>query len=43
MAAFSVEFASEAVDQLEQLEEYIAEQGSPRVAAAYADAIVGFC
>jgi len=43
MAAFSVEFAPEAVEQLEQLEEYIAEQGSPGVATAFVDAIVGFC
>ena len=43
MAAFSVEFAPEAVEQLEQLEEYIAEQGSPHVATAFVDAIVGFC
>ncbi|PXX22564.1 MULTISPECIES: type II toxin-antitoxin system RelE/ParE family toxin [Burkholderia] len=43
MAAFSVEFAPEAVEQLEQIEEYIAEQGSSRVATAYVDAIVAFC
>jgi toxin ParE1/3/4 len=43
MAAFSIEFAPEAVEQLVQLEEYIAGQGSPRVATAYVDAILGFC
>ncbi len=43
MAAFAVEFAPEAVQQLEQLEEYIAGQGAPRVASAYVDAIVTFC
>jgi toxin ParE1/3/4 len=43
MAAFAVEFAPEAVQQLEQLEEYIAGQGSPRVASTYVDAIVSYC
>jgi toxin ParE1/3/4 len=43
MAAFAVEFAPEAARQLEQLEEYIAGQGSPRVASDYVDSIVAFC
>lgn len=33
----------EAVQQLEQFEEYIARQGSPHVGSAYVDAIVTFC
>jgi len=37
------QFAPEAVEQLEQIEEYIAEQGSSRVATAYVDVIVAFC
>ena len=43
MTTFSVEFAPEAADQLEELEEYIAEHGSPDTASLYVDAIVSYC
>ncbi|WP_296662889.1 type II toxin-antitoxin system RelE/ParE family toxin [Paraburkholderia sp.] len=43
MTAFNVEFAPEAVQQLEALEDYIAGQGSPQVAATYIDSIVEYC
>lgn len=43
MVTFSVEFAPEAVKQLEDLERYIADQGSPRVAATHVDSIVEYC
>jgi toxin ParE1/3/4 len=43
MTTFSVEFAPEAADQLEALEEYIAGQGSPETASAYVEAIMAYC
>jgi plasmid stabilization system protein ParE len=43
MVTFAVEFAPEAAQQLEELEEYIGRQGSPNVASAYVDAIVAYC
>jgi toxin ParE1/3/4 len=38
-----VQFAPEARDQLEDLERFIREAGSPITAARYVDAIVSFC
>jgi plasmid stabilization system protein ParE len=43
MTAFVVEFAPEAVQQLEELEHYISAQGAPTVAIAYIDAILEYC
>jgi toxin ParE1/3/4 len=43
MTMFSVEFAPEAADQLEALEDYIAGQGSPETARAYVEAIMAYC
>ncbi|HEY3595921.1 MAG TPA: type II toxin-antitoxin system RelE/ParE family toxin [Paraburkholderia sp.] len=43
MATFGVRFAPEAVEQLGNLERYIAETASPRLAADYVDAIVSYC
>lgn len=43
MPVFEVGFAPEAVEQLEELERYIAGQGSPQVASSYVDAIVAYC
>jgi toxin ParE1/3/4 len=43
MTRFSVEFAPEAARQLEDLQDYIAEKGSPRVASDHVDAIVDYC
>lgn len=42
MTMFSVEFAPEAADQLEALEDYIAGQGSPETASAYVEAIMAY-
>lgn len=41
--SYTVEFSPEARDQLEGLERYIAEVGSPVNAARYVDAIVTYC
>ena len=43
MTTFSVKFAPEALEQLDNLEQYIAEAASPAVAASYIDAIVSYC
>ena len=43
MKPYRVAFRREAMLQLEELHEYVAEAGSPRNAARYTDAIVGFC
>ena len=43
MKSYSVVFAPEAEDDLVELFEYIAEQGSPAAAAGYTDAIVAYC
>lgn len=43
MAMFGVEFAHEAAQQLEDPENYIADQGSLAVASAWAEAIVTCC
>ncbi len=40
---FPVVFAPEAVEQLEELEAYIADAASAAVAARYVDAIVSYC
>jgi toxin ParE1/3/4 len=40
---YGVVFAPEAEDDLVELYEYIAEQGSPTIAARYTDAIVAYC
>jgi plasmid stabilization system protein ParE len=40
---YSVVFAPEAEDDLAELYEHIAEQGSPTVAARYTGAIVEYC
>lgn len=40
---YTVRFSPEAIDQLDQLEEYIAQSGSPEVAARYVDGIVAYC
>ena len=43
MKTYSVVFAPEAEDDLVQLYEYIAEHGSPTIAARYTEAIVAYC
>lgn len=43
MKAYTVAFAPEAEDDLFELFKYIAEHGSPEVAARYTDAIVAYC
>ncbi|MGF6600661.1 plasmid stabilization system protein ParE [Paraburkholderia sp. GAS448] len=40
---YRVQFAPEARDQLEEIERFIIEAGSPVTAARYVDAIVNFC
>jgi plasmid stabilization system protein ParE len=40
---YTVAFAPEAEDDLVELFEYIAEQGSPDAAARYTEAIVAYC
>ncbi|MGF6638258.1 type II toxin-antitoxin system RelE/ParE family toxin [Paraburkholderia sp. MM6662-R1] len=40
---YRVQFAPEARDQLEDIERFIREAGSPITAAQYVDAIVSFC
>lgn len=41
--SYRVQFAPEARDQLEDIERFISEAGSPVTAARYVDAIVSFC
>lgn len=41
--SYAVRFAPEALDQLEAIEDYIAQAGSPLAAARYVDAIVVHC
>lgn len=41
--SYSVQFAPEALDQLDAIEDYIAHAGSPLTAARYVDAIVAYC
>lgn len=41
--SYTVVFAPEALDQLDALEDFIANAGSPVVAARYTDAIVAYC
>lgn len=41
--SYTVQFAPEALDQLEAIEDYIAQTGSSVVAARYVDAIVSYC
>jgi len=41
--SYAVAFSPEALDQLDAIEQYIAETGSPITAARYVDAIVSFC
>ncbi len=43
MAAFTVAFAPQTVEQLENLETYIAAHGAPKTASAYTEAIVRHC
>ena len=43
MTTFLVEFAPEVADQLEEIEIYITEQGSPETGISYVDAIVSYC
>ncbi|MGX7004083.1 type II toxin-antitoxin system RelE/ParE family toxin [Caballeronia sp. KNU42] len=43
MKSFGVKFAPEALEQLDSLEQYIAEAASSTVAAGYIDAIVSYC
>ena len=43
MKTYSVVFGPEAEDDLVELYEYIAEHGSPTIAARYTDAIVEYC
>ncbi len=40
---YSVRYAPEAQAQLDALEDYISQSGSPDVAARYVDAIVAYC
>jgi toxin ParE1/3/4 len=40
---YRVQFAPEARDQLEDIEQFISEAGSPVTAARYVDAIISFC
>jgi plasmid stabilization system protein ParE len=41
--SFSIRFSKEAITQLDLLEQYIADAGSPTTAARYVDAIVAYC
>ena len=41
--SYTVQFAPEALDQLDAIEDYIAYAGSPLTAARYVDAIVAYC
>lgn len=41
--SYSVVFSPEALDRLDAIERYIANEASPLVAARYADAIVNYC
>jgi len=43
MTTFGIKFAPEALEQLDSLEQYIAETASLTVAAGYIDAIVSYC
>lgn len=43
MTTFGIKFAPEALEQLDSLEQYIAEAASSTVAAGYIDAIVSYC
>jgi len=43
MTTFGIRFAPEALEQLDSLEQYIAEAASSTVAAGYIDAIVSYC
>jgi hypothetical protein len=42
-AIYSVRFAPEAADQLEELHSYISEAATPGIASAYLDGIVDHC
>lgn len=41
--SYTVAFSPKAVAQLEELEDYITQAGSPIVAARYVDAIITYC
>ncbi|MFT0531488.1 type II toxin-antitoxin system RelE/ParE family toxin [Castellaniella hirudinis] len=41
--SYTVQFAPQALAQLDAIEDYIAHAGSPRAAARYVDAIVTYC
>lgn len=41
--SYTVQFAPEALDQLDAIEDYIAHAGSPLTASRYVDAIVTYC
>lgn len=41
--SYRVQFAPEALDQLDAIEDYIARAGSTITATRYVDAIVGYC
>ncbi len=41
--SFTVQFAPEALDQLDAIEDYIVSAGGPLAAARYVDAIVAYC
>lgn len=41
--SYNIQFAPEALDQLDAIEDYIAHAGSPLTAAHYIDAIVAYC
>ena len=43
MTSFRVIFQPEAIEQLEALEDYIAAEASPAIAAQYSDAIIESC
>ena len=41
--SYTVQFAPEALDQLDAIEEFIARAGSPVAAARYVDTIIAYC
>lgn len=41
--SFTVQFAPEALDQLDAIEDFIAQAGSPLAAARYVDTIIAYC
>jgi plasmid stabilization system protein ParE len=41
--SYTVQFAPEALDQLDAIEDYIAHAGSPLTATRYVDTIVAYC